>query len=75
MGWSFFEKITDPVCGKRINPEKAGIAAALEERVLPLLESGAVRPIIHATFPLAEASRAHELMESSEHMGKIVLET
>ncbi len=52
---------------------KAGIAAALRERVWPLLESGAVRPLVHATFPLAEAARAHALMESSEHIGKIVL--
>jgi NADPH2:quinone reductase len=43
--------------------------------VLPLLESGVVRPIIHASFPLADAALAHELMESSQHMGKIVLET
>jgi len=54
--------------------EKAAIAADLEDKVLPLLESGTVRPIIHSTFPLAEAGRAHALMESSEHMGKIVLE-
>ena len=67
--------ITGSTLRPQTTQEKAGIAAALEERVLPLLESGAVRPIIHATFPLAEASRAHELMESSEHMGKIVLET
>ncbi len=40
---------------------------------MPLLNSGQVRPIIHTTFPLAEAAAAHELMESSLHMGKIVL--
>ncbi len=55
--------------------EKAAIAAGLAENVLPLLESGEVRPIIHASFPLADAALAHELMESSRHMGKIVLET
>ncbi|MDH4072430.1 MAG: zinc-binding dehydrogenase, partial [Gammaproteobacteria bacterium] len=55
--------------------EKASIADGLREHVLPLLESGRVRPIIHTTFPLAEAYRAHELMESGRHMGKIVLET
>ena len=52
---------------------KARIAAALREKVWPLLESGAVRPLVHATFPLAEASRAHALMESGAHIGKIVL--
>ncbi len=55
--------------------EKAAIAASVETSVLPLLASGAVKPVIHATFPLAEAAAAHELMESSRHMGKIVLET
>jgi len=54
--------------------EKAQIAAELAEHVVPLLESGRVRPIIHTVFPLAEASLAHALMEKSEHMGKIVLD-
>jgi NADPH2:quinone reductase len=49
------------------------IAHSLREKVWPLLESGQVRPIVHATFPLAEASEAHRLMESSKHIGKIVL--
>ena len=66
------------ITGSTLRPqtiaEKAAIAADLEGKVLPLLESGTVRPIIHSTFPLAEAGRAHALMESSEHMGKIVLE-
>ncbi len=53
--------------------EKARIAADVERNVLPLLESGRVRPIIHETFPLDAAPAAHELMESSRHMGKIVL--
>lgn len=55
--------------------EKAAIAAQLNAQVVPLLESRQVRPIIDATFPLADASAAHELMESSKHMGKIVLHT
>ena len=55
--------------------EKARIAGEVESHVLPLLESGRVRPIIHATFPLDDAPAAHELMESSRHMGKIVLTT
>lgn len=52
---------------------KAGIARALRARVWPLIEAGKIKPIIHATFPLAEAARAHELMESGTHIGKIVL--
>ena len=66
--------ITGSTLRPQTTQEKAAIAADLADHVLPLLESGAVKPIIHATFPLAEASRAHELMESSRHMGKIVLE-
>jgi NADPH2:quinone reductase len=53
--------------------QKGAIARALEEHVWPLLESGRVAPVIHATFPLAEAAAAHRLMESSSHIGKIVL--
>jgi putative PIG3 family NAD(P)H quinone oxidoreductase len=61
----------------RIRPvaEKARIAAALEAHIWPHLASGAIRPQIHARFPLAEAARAHALMESSAHIGKIVLTT
>jgi NADPH2:quinone reductase len=54
-------------------PEKGRIAHALYENVWPLLESGAVKPLIHQTFPLAEAAAAHALMESSSHIGKIML--
>jgi NADPH2:quinone reductase len=53
---------------------KAGLAAALRETVWPLLENGTVRPIVDATFPLEETRAAHELMESSAHQGKIMLE-
>lgn len=53
--------------------EKGRIARALRERVWPLLETGAVKPVIHAVFPLSEAARAHALMESGQHIGKIVL--
>lgn len=52
---------------------KAAIAANLQTRVWPLLEAGKVRPVLHRTFPLAEAAQAHALMESSAHIGKIVL--
>lgn len=65
------------ITGSTLRPqtvaEKAEIAADIENHVLPLLESGAIRPIIDSTFPLAEAAKAHALMESSQHMGKIVL--
>ena len=53
--------------------EKAGIATALKERVWPLLDAGRVKPLIDATFPLAEAAKAHALMEKSTHIGKIIL--
>lgn len=67
------------VTGSTLRPqtvaEKARIAADVERNVLPLLESGRVRPIVHSTFSLEAAAAAHELMESSRHMGKIVLTT
>ncbi len=53
--------------------EKARLAESLRTKVWPILEAGTVRPIIHSTFPLKEAAKAHELMESSAHIGKIVL--
>lgn len=53
--------------------EKARIAAALEREVWPLLEAGQVRPQIFRTLPLSAAAEAHALMESSAHIGKIVL--
>lgn len=52
---------------------KGQIAQALRERVWPLLETGKVKPLIFKTFPLAEAAAAHALMETSSHIGKIVL--
>ena len=59
----------------RIRPvaEKAAIAAALERKVWPLIAAGKIKPIIHKTFPLAQAAEAHALMESSTHIGKIIL--
>ncbi len=53
--------------------KKVEIAGALREKVWPLLDAGRIRPVIHATFPLAEARQAQELMESSAHVGKILL--
>jgi NADPH2:quinone reductase len=52
---------------------KTQLAKALRDRVWPLIEQGAVRPVIHRVFEAAEAVKAHALMESSTHVGKIVL--
>jgi NADPH2:quinone reductase len=49
------------------------VAAGVRQNVWPLIEAGKVRPVIFKTFPLAEAGEAHRLMESSNHIGKIVL--
>ena len=54
---------------------KGAIARNLRETVWPLIEAGRVKPVIHRTFPLTEAAEAHRLMESSAHIGKIVLTT
>src|SRR5216683_1484248 len=54
-------------------PEKAAIARAIEQNVWPLIAAGKVKPVIFRTFPLAQASAAHALMETSAHIGKIVL--
>ena len=53
--------------------EKGAIAAALKDKVWPLFEAGKVKPILYKTFPLTAAAEAHALMESSAHIGKIVL--
>jgi putative PIG3 family NAD(P)H quinone oxidoreductase len=65
--------VTGSTLRSRTVEEKAAIADAVRSNVWPLLESGRVHPVIHATFPLAEAAAAHALMESSNHIGKIVL--
>jgi putative PIG3 family NAD(P)H quinone oxidoreductase len=53
--------------------EKATIVAAVREHVWPLIEGGRVRPVVHATFPLEEVAAAHQELESSRHVGKILL--
>jgi NADPH:quinone reductase-like Zn-dependent oxidoreductase len=53
--------------------EKAAICASVVENVWPLYADGTVRPVVHTTMPLAEAGAAHALMESSDHVGKILL--
>jgi NADPH:quinone reductase len=65
--------ITGSALRPRTVAEKGEIAAALRREVWPLLERGAVKPIVYRTIPLIEAAAAHRLMESSEHIGKIVL--
>jgi NADPH:quinone reductase-like Zn-dependent oxidoreductase len=55
--------------------QKAEVATALREKIWPLLDNGLVKPLIHATFPLEQARHAHEMMESSSHLDKIVLVT
>ena len=57
----------------RTPAEKGEIAAALEREVWPLVEAGTVRPVIHGTFGLTDASRAHEALEQGEVIGKVVL--
>jgi NADPH2:quinone reductase len=65
------------ITGSTLRPRpvafKAAIAQALKARVWPLLESGAIKPVIHSTFAAADAAQAHVLMESNQHIGKIVL--
>lgn len=65
------------ITGSTLRPRsvafKSAIAAALKKSVWPWLESGKVKPVIHQVFPAAEAARAHELMESNRHIGKLVL--
>lgn len=76
--WTVMAKrltVTGSTLRSRSVAEKAAIAAAVRERVWPLLESGAVRPVIHAEFPLEAAAEAHRVMESGQHIGKLVLRT
>jgi NADPH2:quinone reductase len=66
------------ITGSTLRPRpvafKAAIAHALKERVWPLLEAGKVKPVINRVFDAAQAADAHALMESSQHVGKIVLQ-
>jgi NADPH2:quinone reductase len=65
------------VTGSTLRPRpiefKAAIVSKLREHIWPLLESGEIKPVIHQVFPLEEAAEAHRLMESSTHIGKLVL--
>ena len=75
MGDILYRRLT--ITGSTLRPRtvefKTSIAAALRAKVWPLLDAGKIRPVIHSTFPLAEAAKAHALMESSTHIGKIML--
>lgn len=65
------------ITGSTLRPRsidfKAAIAERLQERVWPLIESGKIKPVIHKVFALEEAAQAHALMETSSHIGKLVL--
>ena len=65
--------ITGSTMRPRSTAEKGAIAAALRRKVWPALDAGRAGPVIHAVFPLAQAAAAHCLMETSAHVGKIVL--
>ena len=67
--------ITGSTLRARPIADKGAIAASVHRHVWPLIESGAVKPIVYATFPLRDASAAHRVMESSAHIGKLVLLT
>lgn len=66
------------ITGSTLRPRpvafKAAIAKALRQHVWPLIEAGRIKPVIHSVFPAAQAAQAHALMESGEHVGKIVLD-
>jgi NADPH:quinone reductase len=65
------------ITGSTLRPRpvafKGAVATALRERVWPLIASGRIRPVLHSVLPAAEAAQAHALMESNQHIGKIVL--
>ena len=65
------------ITGSTLRPRslefKTAIAKALKEKVWPLLASGAIKPVIHSTFAAGDAAKAHTLMESNQHIGKLVL--
>lgn len=67
--------LTGSTLRPRTLAQKAAVATALREEVWPLLDTGAVKPLVHATFPMEQTRQAHELMESSAHLGKIMVTT
>lgn len=75
MGDILYRRLT--ITGSTLRPRsieyKAQVARALRERVWPLLETGRIVPVVHATFPLERAADAHAMMESGAHIGKLLL--
>jgi len=65
--------LTGSTLRPRSSDFKTEVARQLRARIWPLIETGTIKPLIHATFPLAQAADAHRLMESGAHVGKIVL--
>ena len=65
--------ITGSTLRPRTTEFKGAIAAALREKIWPLIEAGRIKPQVYKTFPLEQAAEAHRLMESSQHIGKLVL--
>jgi NADPH2:quinone reductase len=65
------------ITGSTLRPRpvafKGALAKSLREKIWPLIEAGRIKPEIFKTFPLEQAAEAHRLMESSQHIGKIVL--
>jgi NADPH2:quinone reductase len=76
MGQVMRRRLT--ITGSTLRPRpvafKAAIAAKLRQHVWPLIEAGKIKPVIHHRFPLEQAAQAHAMMESSAHIGKIMLE-
>lgn len=76
MGHILRRRLT--ITGSTLRPRpvsfKAEIAKKLQQNVWPLIEAGKIKPVIYKTFPLEQASEAHALMESSQHVGKIMLQ-
>jgi len=67
------QTLTGSTLRARPDAQKSAIAKSLQEKVWPLIEVGKVKPVVHKVFPLAQAAEAHRLMESSLHIGKIML--
>jgi NADPH:quinone reductase-like Zn-dependent oxidoreductase len=66
-------RITGTLVRSRTPEEKAAVVAAVGERVWPMVADGRVRPVVHARLPLAEAQTAHELLDSGQAFGKVLL--
>jgi len=67
------QTLTGSTLRARPDAQKSAIAKSLQEKVWPLIEAGKVKPVVHKVFPLAQVAQAHRLMESSLHIGKIML--